>query len=175
MLLVVKIILLTIVFLASMAIGFFISNRFSTRVRELEDIISALEIFETKISYTYDSLIDTFMYISENLKTKIYRIFFISAEHLRENKNMSAGDVFRNVVDEEKIFLELKDKDIEILKGLSVSLGQTDLENQIKNIRLVQQMLMTQLKDATEEKSRSYKMYRNMGVLTGLILIILLI
>ena len=77
MLLVVKIILLTIVFLASMAIGFFISNRFSTRVSELEDIISALEIFETKISYTYDSLIDTFMYISENLKTKIYRIFFI--------------------------------------------------------------------------------------------------
>ena len=69
----------------------------------------------------------------------------------------------------------LKDKDIEILKGLSVSLGQTDLENQIKNIRLVQQMLMTQLKDATEEKNRSYKMYRNMGVLTGLILIILLI
>ena len=175
MLLVVKIILLTIVFLASMAIGFFISNRFSTRVSELEDIISALEIFETKISYTYDSLIDTFMYISENLKTKIYRIFFISAEHLRENKNVSAGHVFRNVVDEEKIFLELKDKDIEILKGLSVSLGQTDLENQIKNIRLVQQMLMTQLKDATEEKNRSYKMYRNMGVLTGLILIILLI
>ena len=102
MFLIVKIFLLITVLVISTAIGFFISNRFSTRVKELEDLIVALELFETKISYTYDSLIDTFTYISENLKTKIYRIFFITAEHLRENKNLSAGDVFRNVIEEEK-------------------------------------------------------------------------
>ena len=175
MYLVVKIILLFLVLAASTAIGFFIANRYSVRVRELEDLAIALEIFETKISYTYDNLIDTFTYISENLKTKVYRIFFITAEHLRESKNMSAGDVFRNVVDDEKIFLELNEKDTEILKGLSVSLGQTDLENQIKNIRLTLQMINTQLKEAYEEKGKNFKMYRNMGVLTGLVLIILLI
>ncbi len=145
------------------------------RVRELEDLSTALEIFETKISYTYDTIIDTFTYISDNLKTKVYRIFFIAAEKLRENKNMSAGDIFRNVVEEEKIFLELNEKDTEILKGLSVSLGQTDLENQIKNIRLTKQLLNTQLKEAYEEKNKNFKMYRNMGVLMGLVLIILLI
>ncbi len=145
------------------------------RVRELEDLSTALEIFETKISYTYDTIIDTFTYISDNLKTKVYRIFFIAAEKLRENKNMSAGDIFRNVIEEEKIFLELNEKDTEILKGLSVSLGQTDLENQIKNIRLTKQLLNTQLKEAYEEKSKNFKMYRNMGVLMGLVLIILLI
>lgn len=122
MFLIVKILLLITVLLVSTAIGFFISNKFSERVRELEDLVVALKLFETKISYTYDSLVDTFSYISENLKTKIYRIFFISAEYLRENKNLSAGEVFRNVIDEEKIFLELNKKDIEILKSLSVSL-----------------------------------------------------
>ena len=122
MFLMVKIFLLITVLLVSTAIGFFISNRFSQRVRELEDLIVALELFETKISYTYDSLIDTFTYISENLKTKVYRIFFITAEHLRESRNLSAGDVFRNVIDDEKIFLELNKKDVEILKSLSVSL-----------------------------------------------------
>lgn len=175
MFLIVKIVLLVLVFTASTAIGFFISNRFNERVRELEDLINALEIFETKISYTYDTLIDTFTYISENLKTKIYRIFFITAEHLRENKNMSAGDVFRNVIDDEKIFLDLNKKDIEIIKGLGLSLGQTDLENQIKNIKLITELLNRELKEAYEEKGKNFKMYRNMGVLTGLILIILLI
>lgn len=175
MLLIIKIFLLATVLAVSTAIGFFISNRFSKRVSQLSDILSALEIFETKISYTCDSLIDTFTYISDNLKTKVYRIFFITAEHLRENKNMSAGDIFRNVIEDEKIFLELNEKDIEVLKGLSISLGQTDLENQIKNINLVSQMIETQLKEAIEEKSKNYKMYRNMGVLTGLVLIILLI
>ena len=122
MLLVLKLVLLITVLVVSTAIGFFISNRFSERVREIEDLILALELFETKISYTYDSLIDTFTYISENLKTKIYRIFFITAEHLRENNNFSAGEVFRNVIDEEKMFLSLNKKDIEIIKSLSVSL-----------------------------------------------------
>lgn len=175
MFLMVKIILLITVFLVSTAIGFFISNRFSERVRELEDLITALELFETKISYTYDSLIDTFTYISENLKTKIYRIFFITAEHLRECKNLSAGEVFRNVIEEEKIFLELNKKDVEIIKSLSVSLGQVDLEAQLKNINLVSNLLNTQLKESYEEKSKNFKIYRNMGVLTGLVLIILLI
>lgn len=129
MLLMVKIFLLITVLVVSTAIGFFISNRFSERVREIEDLITALELFETKISYTYDSLIDTFTYISENLKTKIYRIFFITAEHLRENKNLSAGEVFRNVIEEEKIFLDLNKKDIEIIKSLSVSLRTSRFRN----------------------------------------------
>lgn len=129
MFLIIKILLLIIVLLVSTAIGFFIANKFSERVRELEDLILALELFETKISYTYDSLIDTFSYISENLKTKVYRIFFITAEHLRESKNQSAGDVFRNVIDDEKIFLDLNKKDIEILKSLSVSLRTSRFRN----------------------------------------------
>lgn len=175
MFLIVKILLLFLVLVISTLIGFFISNRFSERVRELEDLIMALELFETKISYTYDSLIETFTYIADNLKTKIYRIFFITAEHLRENNNLSAGDVFRNVIDEEKIFLELNKKDIEILKSLSVSLGQVDLETQLKNINLVSELLNKQLNESYEEKNKNFKMYRNMGVLTGLVLIILLV
>ena len=129
MFLVVKFILLTSVFAASTAIGYFVSNKYKERVRELEDLIVALELFETKISYTYDSIVDTFTYISDNLKTKIYRIFFIVAEHLRENKNLSAGDVFKNVIEDEKIFLSLNKKDIEILKSLSVSLRTSRFRN----------------------------------------------
>ena len=136
MFLIIKILLLIIVLFVSTAIGFFIANKFSERVRELEDLIVALELFETKISYTYDSLIDTFSYISENLKTKVYRIFFITAEHLRESRNLSAGDVFRNVIDDEKIFLDLNKKDIEILKSLSVSLRTSRFRNTNKKYRI---------------------------------------
>ena len=49
------------------------------------------------------------------------------------------------------------------------------METQLKNINLVSTMLNTQLKESYEEKSKNFKMYRNMGVLTGLVLIILLI
>ena len=73
------------------------------------------------------------------------------------------------------MFLNLNNDDIEIIKELGISLGQTDLEGQLKNIRLVQTALKSQLDNAREEKNRNFKLYRNMGVLCGLILIIIIL
>ena len=109
------------------------------------------------------------------MKTKAYRIFMITASHLIENKNLSAGDIFRNVVKEESIFLDYTKEDIEIIKGLGTSLGQMDLEGQLKNILLVKQLMKKQLEEAVELKAKNYKLSRNMGVFVGLIIMIILI
>ena len=116
MLLVIKTILIISVLCISTFIGYALANKYSSRVLELRDLLMALEIFETKIKYTYDSLTTSFMYIADNLKTKVYRIFFITAQEVNENKNDSAGDCFKNVIDNEKIFLNLNKDYIEILK-----------------------------------------------------------
>ena len=80
-----------------------------------------------------------------------------------------------NLVDGEKIFLSLNNEDIEILKELGVSLGQTDMEGQVKNIKLVYNSLKSQLENAKEEKNKNFKMYRNMGMLCGLVIIIIML
>lgn len=175
MLLFIKFILILVVFGMSTFIGYALANRFTARVSELKDLLLALEIFETKIKYTYDSLSTTFLYIADNLKSKIYRIFYITAEEISQNKNNSAGDTFKNVVDNEKIFLNLKNEDIEILKELGVSLGQTDIEGQLKNIRLVSTSIQKQLDNAIKEKEKNFKLYRNMGAMSGLVIIIILL
>ena len=175
MLFFIKAFLIIIVFGISAFIGYLLANKYSERVKEINDVLLALDIFETKIKYTYDSLSTVFSFIADNLKTKVFRIFYISGEEIKENKNDSAGDIFKEVVEEEKIFLSLKRDDIEILKELGVSLGQTDLEGQLKNIRLVRTSFENQLKGAQEEKLKNYKMYRNLGVLTGLVIIIILL
>ncbi len=175
MLLFLKFILILVVFGMSTFIGYALANRFTSRVAELKDLLLAFEIFETKIKYTYDSLSTTFLYIADNLKSKIYRIFYITAEEMNQNKNNSAGDTFKNVIDNEKIFLNLKNEDIEILKELGVSLGQTDIEGQLKNIRLVSTSIQKQLDNAIKEKEKNFKLYRNMGVMCGLIIIIILL
>lgn len=175
MFLFIKFILIICVFAASTFIGYTFAGRYKTRVAELNDLLFALEIFETKIKYTYDSLTTSFLYIADTLKTKVYRIFFVTAEEIKENKNDSAGDCFKRVVDGEKIFLSLNKEDIEILKELGVSLGQTDMEGQVKNIKLVYNSLKRQLETAKEEKNKNFKMYRNMGMLSGLVIIIILL
>lgn len=175
LLFILKCFLVATVFGISTFIGYLLANKFSSRVSEINDLLLALEIFETRIKYTYDSLTTSFLYIADNVKTKIYRIFYITAEEVKENKNASAGDIFKQVIDDEKVFLNLNNDDIEIIKELGISLGQTDLEGQLKNIRLVQTALKSQLDNAREEKNKNFKLYRNMGVLCGLILIIIIL
>ena len=175
MFLFIKFVLILGVFMTSTFIGYTLANRYRIRVAELNDLLLALEIFETKIKYTYDSLTTSFLYIADNLKTKVYRIFYVTAEEVRENKNDSAGEIFKSVVDGEKIFLALNKDDIEIVKELGVSLGQTDMEGQVKNIKLVYNSLKSQLDNAKEEKNKNFRMYRNMGMLSGLVIIIILL
>ena len=175
MLLIVKIVSLLLIGALSSFIGILVSNKYNMRVKEIEDIISALDLLETRVKYTYDTIADSFDFIAENMKTKSYRIFMITASHLLENKNTSAGDIFRKVVEDERIFLNLNKEDIEVLKGLGTSLGQMDLEGQLKNISLVKQLLGNQLQDAQEVKSKNFKLSRNMGVFVGLIIMIILI
>ena len=175
MLFVVKIISLLLILALSTFIGIMISNKYSMRVKELEDLITALELLETRVKYTYDTIADSFDFIASNMKTKAYRIFMITSSLLLENKNMSAGDIFRSVVEEESIFLSIHQEDKEVLKGLGTSLGQMDLEGQVKNIILVRQLLEKQLEDASLEKNKNFKLSRNMGVFIGLIIMIILI
>ncbi len=175
MLLSVKFVLLIFIFSISTFLGYWISNRYSLRVKELQELIVALELFETRINYTYDTIPDCFRYISTYMGGNVGNIFSKTAEMLEEENDKSTGDCFKYVLDDERFMMNLKDVDIETLKGLSVSLGQIDLDSQIKNIKLIIHTLNNCLEQAEEEKSRNFKLYRNMGILAGLVIMIILI
>lgn len=175
MLLVIKIFSLILIGGLSALIGNIVANRFKLRVRVLEDLSGALELFETRVKYTYDTVADSFEFVADNMKTEASQIFLRSAENMRNNKNISAGDAFRNAIDEEAIFLDLTQNDVEIVKGLGTSLGQTDLEGQVKNVVLIKNLVNKQLKEATESKDKNYKLSRNMGIFAGLTIMIILI
>ena len=175
MLVVFKILFLLAVLILSTMIGSIIAKKYSNRVNELQEAIISLEILESRINYTYDTIPEIFDFIARHLKTNIKNIFEYSTEKLSIDKNFSVGEVFNSTIDEEKILLDLNEEDIEILKGLSVSLGQVDLENQVKNIRLIIRSLTEQLDNAKKEKDKNFKLCRNMGAIIGVLLIIILI
>ena len=71
--------------------------------------------------------------------------------------------------------LSLKDADKDILMTLGKNIGKTDTDDQIKNIKYIKSMIAEQEKQAQSEYSRFGKMYRNGGVLVGLLIVIMLI
>ena len=174
MLFVIKLFLLLVIVALSTFIGFLISKRYSSRVEEIQDLITALEILESRLNYTYDTMPDAFAFVGKHMRSSARKIFEISSKKLQIEKSFTASEVFESTVDEEKAFLNLNDNDIEILKGLSVSLGQVDLESQVKNIRLIVRTLLGQLDEAKSEKNKNFKLCRNMGIMTGLAIVIIL-
>ena len=53
-------------------------------------------------------------------------------------------------------------------------LGKTDLDGQISEIKLVQNFLNTQIEIAEKERQKNEKMYRTLGGVVGLAIIIIL-
>lgn len=174
MLLVIKLMLLLLIVSLSAFIGILVSKRYSNRVDEIQDLITALELLESRLNYTYDTIPDAFGFVGKHMRSSAKKIFEIASQKLQIEKSFSASEVFESTIDEEKAFLSLNENDIEVLKSLAVSLGQVDLEGQVKNIRLIGKTLLGQLDEAKAEKNKNFRLCRNMGILTGLAIVIIL-
>ncbi len=53
--------------------------------------------------------------------------------------------------------------------------GKTDIDGQMSEINLFKEMLKNQIKKAEEEKKKNAKMYKSLGTIIGLSIVILLL
>lgn len=170
----VKYTFLFFIFLGASLIGNLFSKKFSKRVKELKKFKEAYNIIESKIKFTYEPLGEIFNQISNILKnqSKIGEIFKITSEKMKQYDFKTSWE---NSLEENKNNLNLKDEDISILKNLGNMLGKTDVEGQLNEIKLNMSFLDTQIIDAEEECKKNEKMYRTLGTIFGLAIIIILI
>ena len=154
----------------SSLIGRILSQKYVNRLEELEELKNALNIFKSKIKFTYDPISEIFEEISKNTSKNISNIF------LNAKKNMNgkiASIAWENAVDETDCNLNNEDK--KTIKTLSKLLGQTDIEGQVSQIEITQNFLEKQIKVAKEEKEKNEKLYKKLGTIIGLAIAIVLI
>ena len=165
----VKIIIYSFIFLTSSVIGFLTSKKYEERVNELKDFKNALNIFKTKVKFTYEPIPEIFEEISKNIQSKPGKIFKLASLNM---KLATAGDAWNMAVDTDILNINQEDRDV--LKNLSKLLGQTDIEGQISQIDLTSNFLDKQINKAEKEKARCEKLYRTMGMIIGLAIVIIL-
>lgn len=168
--LVLKIVMLFAVFGTISTIGVKISNRYTERANNLKQIKKALNIFETKIMYTYEPIPDVFLEISKKIKGDVGKLFGDAS------RNMSldfAGDAWEKSLNNSNIMLLEDDK--EALRSLGKLLGSTDIDGQLSQIRLVNGFLNEQIKEAIEQKNKNETMYKKLGIIVGLAVVIVLV
>ena len=146
------------------------ANQYVNRVKELVSIKSALNIFENKIKFTQSPLEEIFKNIAENCSERnIKNIFQVLA--IKPNTNIHKS--WENIINNVETNLNCEDK--KILIDMGKILGTTDVDGQVSNIRITSSFIDRQIEKAEQEKEKNVKMFRTLGIVSGLAIIIILI
>ena len=167
--LIVKIIIYSFIFLSSSLIGILISKKYENRVNELKEFKNAINIFKTKIRYTYEPIPDIFMEISKNLNSNISNVFKLAANKM---DILAAGDAWCIALKMED--LNINEEDKTALSNLSKLLGKTDLQGQLSTIEMTMDFLDEYIRKDEIQKNKNEKMYRMLGMIVGLSIVIIL-
>ena len=166
----IKILIYSSIFLVCSTIGLLKSQKYIYRVNELREFKNALNMFKTKIKFTYEPLPEIFRQISGAIKPNIGSIFKIASYNMNF---FSAGDAWNKAIDTDILNINLEDKNV--LKNLSKLLGATDLEGQLSQIEMTSNFLDEQIIKAEQEREKNESMYRKLGMIIGLGIVIILI
>ena len=162
--------ILFIILLTTTLIGRLLGRNYIYRLNELEEMKNALNIFKTKIKFTYEPIPEVFKEISENINKNIGNIFKNATEKMEKTTN--ANIAWEEAIEESNTNLKKEDK--KVIKTLSKMLGQTDVEGQISQIEITEEFLKKQIKDAIREKEKNEKLYTRLGSIVGLAIVIIL-
>jgi len=165
-----KILNLFLIVATSCYIGICKSKMFVRREQELKELKNALEIFKSKIEFTYEPIGDIFMEISNMLYGNKENIFKNFCTNLQ---NEEIWDSWKNSVENTNTHLNEEDK--EVLLQLGKLLGKTDKLGQLNEINLVSTFLDRQIETSHEERNKNEKLYKTLGGVAGLTIAIVLL
>ena len=110
----IKYCMLFLVFLSATLIGKYISQKYKFRLDELEEMKNALNIFKSKIKFTYEPIPEIFKQIAKNSNKNIAKLF---NETILKMGDTSASIAWENAVDNFSGNLNYEDK--QAIKTLS--------------------------------------------------------
>lgn len=160
---------------SSSGLGYILGTKFSARVREIKLLKMSLQLLETEIVYSNTPLPDAFEIISKKSSIPIKYIFKNMSVKLKNKLYSTVSEAFESSLNETNEKLSLSKEDMEILKVFGCSIGNSDIEGQVKSFKMIIKQLEGQEAKAEESRNKNEKMYKNLGFLTGLALAILLL
>ena len=89
-------------------------------------------------------------------------------------KIMNTKDAWNLAIDETKDDLSFNNEDLNLVKSIGNMLGKTDVEGQVSQLSLSIGFIDTQIEEAEAECNKRKKMYRSLGTIVGLAIVVIL-
>jgi stage III sporulation protein AB len=164
---------LLIIFSAS-SLGFLKAFQYRERPKEIRQIINFLRKLETEIAFTATPLPEGLSKIAGKTIGKIGSIFDDIGLILKKDKTRTVEEVFSDVFHRRLSETALQKDDRDILLNLSQVLGSTDRDSQIRYIKNTVEQLIHQEEWAIIQRDKHEKTWKNIGVLGGILIVLLL-
>ncbi|MCG0277606.1 MAG: stage III sporulation protein AB [Thermanaeromonas sp.] len=164
----------SLVILSCGFLGLILANIYQTRPVQLKSLISGLKLLETEIVYASTPLPQALGKVGGRLEGAVKLLFLQTATLLREEPGLPAAEAWEEGLKKLKEQSALHMQDLEILKTLGQGLGVSSREDQVKNLELAREHLKQQLALAEEAAQRQGKMWRTLGFLLGITLVLLM-
>lgn len=164
-----------IVVISSSFIGCYISKDCSKRPLQLRVLQGLIQVLENEIRFLSSYIPDAFKRIYKLADSPVTIFFTATVTNLEIDSSLSASQAWEMAISGNIYKTALNKEDMEILINFGSMLGNSDLEGQIKNIRFVLNQLNMQEKKAEENKRKNETLYKTLGFLGGLAVVLVLI
>lgn len=171
----IKIIFNTLILMSSLIMGFAFGSIYSKRAKSLLDLQYCIRVLESEIINGNIPLPQALENVAMKGKGSMAKLFKEIKDDLMIHKREDIYDSFFLQRDLLKKKYALNAQDIEVFLYLGKILGKTNKNDQEKNIKFIITQLENHYMEAEAESLKNTKLYRTLGLLAGLGVIIILI
>ncbi|WP_080874581.1 stage III sporulation protein SpoIIIAB [Oceanobacillus timonensis] len=158
----------------STALGWEWGKALKQRPKHIQLLLQSLQILEAEMVYSQVPLQEAFYVISDKLRGPVAAFYQELAGEL-ENKEKDFNDIWKASARRLVGQSSLQKSELEILLQFGRTLGQHDIEQQQKHLKLTNIYLEEQWKNATERFQTYGKLSNVLGLLCGIFLALLFI
>ncbi|WP_229720240.1 stage III sporulation protein SpoIIIAB [Oceanobacillus neutriphilus] len=158
----------------STALGWEWGRALKQRPKHIQLFLQSLQILEAEMVYSQVPLQEAFQIIAKKLPNPIAPFYQELADAL-ENKEKDFDEIWEECVQKLIGQSSLQKSELEILIQFGRTLGQHDIEQQQKHLKLTNLYLEEQWKNATERFNTYGRLSNVLGLLCGIFLALLFI
>jgi len=156
------------------ALGFYFAAQEGFRVQDLQELKKALMILSSEIEHLRAPLPMACVNIAKRTRGPISTLFSEFSKLLSENEGETAYQLWAQVIHDKKSRTYLATEDWDVIEGFGKTLGYLDKQMQQSAILVTVEYINEKTTSLQAQSDKSRRMYRSLGIIGGLLLVVLL-
>lgn len=171
----IKVILSVCIICLSTFTGYLIASSYDQRIKQISAFIYSVKLMEAEMNYSRNYILDILKKLSYNNEPCISNFFKKISEEIQKNNGKDFSAIWNDSIYDSFSSSSFSTIDLKLINDLGKSIGKMDLENQQKIFTYFYKRLELQLEDAVNEKTKKSRVYKNLGIAAGVMIVVVLI